>query len=403
MLNIGSKQIKTTRKALGFRIDQVVVARLIKDNVPIDIHRPPLTLDILSAVAQLSRLKTDVDREGKIERWIDGQYHPPQPSVTLDLLGTLERLDGQRYQREINASLILKRAQSGKVANNDFRKELGRYQTHYAAVKKARTHNLRVAAKKINGVVVWPGAIFDFNRVVGDRSEASGFRPAPVIAGGELADGLGGGACQIAGTLHAAVMFSGLEVVERQPHSRPSSYIRLGLDATVAYPRINYRFRNNLSYPIAIAMRVENGLVKAALFGRTHNGLVRWIRRVDDYSAYQERVVDDMTLAPGMRQLVQRGIAGFELTTFRYITRDDGTTVRERDTMHYPPTPQIWRVGPAGDASKTEVVDDHKEYTAHGYLSMTWNPVQEKFDNVQRNGVTGKRGWTAQVGMPQPD
>ena len=93
-----------------------------------------------------------------------------------------------------------------------------------------------------------PGEIFDFNEVVGPRDEANGYKVAPVIAEGELVDGIGGGTCQISGTLHGAAFFAGLEIVERYPHTRPSSYIKMGLDATVVYPTINFRMKNRFRF-----------------------------------------------------------------------------------------------------------------------------------------------------------
>ena len=116
---------------------------------------------------------------------------------------------------------------SAELGNVTFDEVLGYFETRYTTDKKheARTYNLRLAASKLDGHVIPPGATFDFNKVVGPRNEASGYKVAPVIAQGELVDGIGGGTCQIAGTLHGAVFFSGLEVLSRTPHTRPSAYI----------------------------------------------------------------------------------------------------------------------------------------------------------------------------------
>src|SRR5690606_14008971 len=129
--------------------------------------------------------------------------------------------------------------------------QISAFETRYSMLESARdrTNNLHVAAERIDGMVLLPGETFDFNEVVGPRSQANGFRNATVIAGGELSEDVGGGACQISGTLHATALFAGLEILERRPHSRPSSYIKLGLDAMVNYPTVNLRFRNDLPHP----------------------------------------------------------------------------------------------------------------------------------------------------------
>jgi vancomycin resistance protein YoaR len=190
---------------------------------------------------------------------------------------------------------------------------LGDFETRYSLNESAadRTHNLRVAARKIDGLVLLPGEVFDFNAVVGERNEASGFRPAPVIAGGELVDGLGGGACQIAGTIHAAAFFAGLTILERHPHSRPSFYIKLGLDAAVSYPTINLVFRNDHPFPVVIRMQLEGGAARSEVLGLEQRDMVTFVRRVDGVTPYTESETQDSSLPSGVRVLGQRGVPAF--------------------------------------------------------------------------------------------
>src|SRR5690606_26048446 len=98
---------------------------------------------------------------------------------------------------------------------------LSAFETSYDVSMRAeaRTYNLRLAASKLDGTVLLPGETFDFNATVGPRDEANGYKVAPVIAQGELVDGIGGGTCQISGTLHGAAFFAGLRMVERYPHT----------------------------------------------------------------------------------------------------------------------------------------------------------------------------------------
>ncbi len=56
-------------------------------------------------------------------------------------------------------------------------------------------------------------------------------------------------------------------MVERYPHSRPSYYIKLGLDATVVYPTINFRFKNSFDVPIVLHETVAGGVVRAEILG----------------------------------------------------------------------------------------------------------------------------------------
>ncbi|MCZ7683105.1 MAG: VanW family protein [Sandaracinaceae bacterium] len=255
--------------------------------------------------------------------------------------------------------------------------------------------------------MVLPGETFDFNDAVGERSEANGFRPAPVIAGGELVDGVGGGTCQVAGTLHAAAFFAGLPIVERSPHSRPSTYVFMGLDAVVSYPQLDLRFTNDLPFPVAIGFTVEGGVARAEIRGARTSRMVSFVRRVDELTAYDEREVQDASLPRGVRVLRQRGVPGFRVTRWR-IVRDVATNqaIRTRFEDVYPPTTQIWRVGGGGPRPEGYVPpegDTHGEYTADEYLSVIQGVGVEGTQIIRRAGRSGLPGWTARLGYPQPD
>src|SRR5581483_4559400 len=147
---------------------------------------------------------------------------------------------------------------------------LGNWETHYSSVgmDSDRTYNLKVGADHLNGHILKPHEIFSFIDVDAERTEKEGYRVAPVIQGGELIDGLAGGMCQIASTLHAASFFAGLEIVSSTPHSRPSAYIPLGLDSTVVWPSTDLKIRNPFDFPVVMHYSVNQGAVKVELLGK---------------------------------------------------------------------------------------------------------------------------------------
>jgi hypothetical protein len=254
--------------------------------------------------------------------------------------------------------------------------------------------------------VLLPGEIFDFNGVVGPRDEANGYKVAPVIAQGELVDGIGGGTCQISGTLHGAAFFAGLEIVERYPHTRPSAYIKLGLDATVGYPTINFRIRNGFPFPIVLHETVKNGVVRAEVLGPARSRTVTLVRRVLDVIPYEEVERPDKDLPRGLRVLGQRGVPGFKLRRYR-IVREGVHAERQRWDDVYPPTPQIIRVGMGEMAIDERKIEDdpHPEYLADELLIMTQGAdPEEQSEGTQTEsrepGKTGVAGWTEAAGMP---
>ena len=108
-----------------------------------------------------------------------------------------------------------------------------------------RNANIDLSLGFINGVMLQPGETFSFNKVVGERSASRGFVEAIEYVNGVEVPGIGGGVCQSSTTVYLAALLSGLEIVERSPHSMKVSYTELGRDATVSGNRIDLKFRNN--------------------------------------------------------------------------------------------------------------------------------------------------------------
>lgn len=138
---------------------------------------------------------------------------------------------------------------------------LGTATTSFRDSIPGRVHNLTLATQRLNGVVVQPGAVFSFNKALGPDGEAAGFVIAKIIYNGRTIDGVGGGICQVATTAFRAAFYSGVDIVERHPHTYRVSYYEppVGFDATVFSDEgVDLRWRNNLSVPILIQTAVDS-------------------------------------------------------------------------------------------------------------------------------------------------
>ena len=241
---------------------------------PIDLTIP-VVFDRDLLVNYLLRLKDATDRAAS-----DARMDLEARKVVPEVDGRLLDVDATRLaiemgmengQRRIKIVTVKQPAKRRLADLRDVKIDtiLGSFETRYDRSEKARerTYNLRLAASKLDGRVLLPGETFEFNDSVGPRDEANGYKVATVIAEGELVDGIGGGTCQISGTLHGAVFFSGLDIVYRVPHTRPSAYIKMGLDATVVYPTIDFKFRNPFDFPVVLHETVKNGIVRAEVLG----------------------------------------------------------------------------------------------------------------------------------------
>lgn len=445
-----SKELSLGR--LGAQIDKLYLTELVRDaRDPLSLMRRtfaqgtakkpltlpiPVVLDPAEATRELIRIKDETDRV-PTDAKMDLERRELLPEVEgrlLDVDRTYLAIEQAvtRGERKVAVAIetLRPRRVASELGNVKFTHVLGYFETRYDRSDKARdrTFNLRLAASKLDGHVLLPGESFDFNDVVGPRDEANGYRVAPVIAEGELVDGIGGGTCQISGTLHGAVFFAGLEVLERVPHTRPSGYIKMGLDATVVYPTITLRFKNVFDFPVVLHETVKNGVVRAEILGPERKHTVTLIRRITEALPYEQLEREDDRLPRGVRVLSQRGVAGFAVTRYR-ILREGAYAVRERWLDRYPPTPQIVRVG-TGDMPKdsVEVQDDaHPEYLADELLVMTQSSDEldrsqpealesadetaavpgKSLDNAagitetRQAGRTGVAGWTKEQKMPQ--
>ena len=125
------------------------------------------------------------------------------------------------------------------------------------ALQRSKAENLRLAAAKINGIIVRPGETFSFWRLVGEPSEKRGYRQGLVISNGQLGQGVGGGLCQLANLIHWLVLNSPLTVTELSHHSDalfPDSGRRVpfGTGTSVFYKNVDYRFRNTTDCPVQL-------------------------------------------------------------------------------------------------------------------------------------------------------
>ena len=149
---------------------------------------------------------------------------------------------------------------------------LGTYTT-YGGGTADRITNLKLAVAACNGIQLQPGQIFSYNDTLGPRTAERGYKDATVIVNGEYETGIGGGICQISTTLFMACLNADLNIVERYNHAARVDYVDDGLDAAVVWEEQDFRFRNNLSYPVKItaAYDEKEESVTVSIYGIKEN------------------------------------------------------------------------------------------------------------------------------------
>ncbi|MBI2391125.1 MAG: VanW family protein [Deltaproteobacteria bacterium] len=244
------------------------------------------------------------------------------------------------------------RVTAASLAKLEIGAVVGSFETHFGrgGDQAPRAVNIENAAKKLDGLVLQPGELVSFNGVVGERSEANGFKTAWEIFKGEMRPGVGGGTCQVASTLHAAAFFAGLEILERLPHSRPSAYIPMGLDSTVVFPVVDLKVKNPHPFPVVVHTKVGANTLTVELLGKEKPMTVVFGREVVDIYPFVRKIQEEPWVEPGKAIKKQGGIRGYRVRrtrTFKYASGAASKTESSYD--FYPPTTEIYVVAPGTD------------------------------------------------------
>lgn len=221
---------------------------------------------------------------------------------------------------------------------------LGTFTTRYDATNKNRSNNISLATQKINGTVILPGETFSYNKTVGRRTVAAGFKEAGAYAGGKVIQEVGGGICQVSSTLYNAVVYANLEITERSNHCFESSYVAAGRDATVSWGTLDFKFKNNRQYPVKIEASANSGVNKITIKG---------IKEEKEYEVVIQSKVTSVIQTPiqyqensdmdeGEEKIIQYGHNGCTSVTYKILKLNGATISTElMSTDYYKPLERI--------------------------------------------------------------
>lgn len=199
-----------------------------------------------------------------------------------------------------------------------------------------RTHNLELACEAIDGTILKPGQVFSFNEIVGERTAEKGYGEAGVYVGGRTENQLGGGVCQVASTVFWCTLKADLEVIERAEHQFLPSYIPYGMDATIYWGSLDYKFRNNTTHPIRIDASVSDGYVHITFVGtETKDYTVELDYEITAWFNSEEKIVDISPDMPDYSRyqdykegdVIQTAYDGANVTTYMYKYDKDGNLI----------------------------------------------------------------------------
>ncbi len=230
----------------------------------------------------LTNLEPGVNRFPRNARFefddITGKLVPIEASQigrTMDKESSLSAINAALGRGEHSIALVVNE-EPPAVSDTATGAELGifeniqTYSTYFYGSSPERIQNIQTASERYHGVLVPPGATFSMGDALGDVSLDNGFAEALIIYGGRTIKGVGGGVCQVSTTLFRTVFFAGFPVVERVPHAYRVSYYEetssgnsdpnlAGLDATVYFPLVDFKFVNDTPYWLLMETYVDVG------------------------------------------------------------------------------------------------------------------------------------------------
>ena len=224
-------------------------------------------------------------------------------------------------------------------------RQLASYTTLYSGTSD-RINNLQLAINLLDGAGIAPGETWSFNERVGPRTEERGFRSAPVIINGEYEEGVGGGVSQVATTVFNAAWEAGIKIAERTAHALYISRYPTGRDATVNYPDVDLKLRNDTKRWIVIKAGYDESGIIVRLLGAGPE------RRVESIAGELETTgppkverVPDPTLFVGERVVVEDGEPSRSVNVERIVYLGDEVLYREDWYTGYRSEKKIVRVG----------------------------------------------------------
>lgn len=221
------------------------------------------------------------------------------------------------------------------------------FSTSFATSSSGRATNLKVAAAAINGTVLMPGETFSFNNTIGSTTPDKGYKLAPVIINNEHEMDYGGGVCQIATTLYNSILRANLKVAERHHHSLPSSYVKLGMDATVASPYLDFKFTNSFNSPIYIRGYAANRNIYFSIYSAAAEKKYTYSFTSESTTipaAYT--IKKDNTLEEGKENIIKKATDGHKVKIYKNTI--DGSKVIKTELIYsdtYEPVKGIKSIG----------------------------------------------------------
>ncbi len=345
--------------------DIPVLAKLIGVQQAQDAGNAELQLTLNPGAVRkiLQDLEPQVDRQAVDSRFhfneATGQLAALTPSVVgrqLDIQASLKAINDAVLAGGHSVDLVVTETQP-QVPQNATAKDLGITEllpngvqtSYFRGSHSERIQNIETAAARFDGVLVAPGETFSMGQAMGDVSLDNGFTEALIIYGGSTIKGVGGGVCQVSTTLFRTVFWAGFPVVERVPHAYRVSYYEetsggvdpklAGLDATVYFPLVDFKFRNDSPYWLLMETNIDKSSSSLTwkLYSTYDGRTVQWDTTgpQDIVPAPKALFKENTDLNPGQITQTDYAANGADVDVKRTVLKDGAVYFQDEFQTHY--------------------------------------------------------------------
>ncbi|MCZ2128356.1 MAG: VanW family protein [Anaerolineales bacterium] len=330
-------------------------------------------LDESALRKSLNDLKAFIDRDSQEPRFLFNRANGQIEAIGASSIGRILNVDASAaavnaaLQRgEHNVGLVVVEKQPA-VTDQATAAQLGITQrtasqtTYFYGSSESRIQNIVTAAAQYDGLLIAPGEVFSMGSVLGDVSLENGYAEALIIYGGRTITGVGGGVCQVSTTLFRTVFMAGFPVVERYSHAYRVSYYELdrsgavdpnfaGLDATVYFPLVDFKFKNDSPYWILMetTVNVAARSITWEFFSTPDGRSVTWDTTGPQYVVPAPKTVfeENDELKKNELKQVDYAAEGADITVSRTVWRDGAVYFSDQFQTHYEPWAAVCQYGP---------------------------------------------------------
>jgi vancomycin resistance protein YoaR len=294
----------------------------------------------------------------------------------LDIDSSIKAINEAIARGEHTVSLVVNETQP-RVAATATGQELGITQliwsetSYFYGSSAERMQNIEAAARQYHGLLVAPGETFSMGEHLGDVSLDNGFAEALIIYGGRTIKGVGGGVCQVSTTLFRAVFNAGFPIVERTPHAYRVSYYEqnagggidprlAGLDATVYFPLVDFKFTNDSPYWILMETYMGSGSLTWKFYSTSDGRTVTYDTSgpTNVVSAPEPLFEENPELNKNEMKQVDWAANGADVSVTRTVWKNGAVYFQDTVNTHYEPWQAICQYGP--DSKNPEKLADEK-------------------------------------------